>query len=745
MKPKNLIKQGNAYFRAASFQQAADCYKLVIANGFSEPLLAMARFNLALMQRRLGVSFDDSPKPLGHTAYTLELVESFARASRSRDASMALAILRRLSTVGDPDTLSKTEVLSKIRSVLQRASDQSILNDYLSGIQALFNRGVRARIIFQGEGILLLRQKQFDAAKKTWARYIEQYSEPTNRQEPFLKLHARANPPPFKTIKKHLSFDVKANTKICVYTAMFGGYDAINTPLTLSEDIDFICFSDGPVDAKGWRVIVVDPLDLDSIQANRYYKINPHLVLPGYDFSLYIDGNILVAGMLDKLATSLAVHGVPFAAFRHPERDDIYTEIEAILSSCRTSSVDIIDQLEFFHQQAAPRYSGQIEACFLWRSHHDQRVRDLMEAWWTVFLQYGARDQALLAYLMASGHLKPVVISGKFGTTRESDFAVKLPHLHLLETQAAATALHQADHIEEVPRSKKFATCRKRVAWVYSKKHQNVASTLMRGKQLQELVKRGAPTLETAYVERQEAKLLSGWTLIFTKGALKETSSEELLALRNRNNRILADFVDDPVRLDIVDAVDGLVAASIRQLIWCRRTVAHRPTFHITHHVDQRIRPATFERKTARVGYFGELVNAAYSGDLSGYVDFVSVDTKISSDDWVSFLANYGYHYAVRNRRPIDGFKPFLKGFTAAHSGACIITSKCEGDALFYLTAEYPYLVDSHQAEAVKTIVQKAKESFGSEEWKFAQEIMGEVRRRSSDEQVVKEVLNALQ
>ena len=85
----------------------------------------------------------------------------------------------------------------------------------------------------------------------------------------------------------------------------------------------------------------------------------------------------------------------------------------------------------------------------------------------------------------------------------------------------------------------------------------------------------------------------------------------------------------------------------------------------------------------------------------------------------------------MRNRRPIDGLKPFLKGFTAAHFRSNIIVPKLEGDAIYYLSADYPYLLEDESFQSVLKMIARVKASFGSEEWYRGLEIMESVRRRS--------------
>ena len=86
---------------------------------------------------------------------------------------------------------------------------------------------------------------------------------------------------------------------IVVYTAIFGDYDTLFTPQT-SPNCDFICFSDKKIKAKGWQVRVVTPAYEDSTRNARMYKVLPHRYLGSYDVSVWVDGNILIRGDIEK-------------------------------------------------------------------------------------------------------------------------------------------------------------------------------------------------------------------------------------------------------------------------------------------------------------------------------------------------------------------------------------------------------------------------------------------------------------
>ena len=82
--------------------------------------------------------------------------------------------------------------------------------------------------------------------------------------------------------------------KIAVYTSIFGGKDLLKENQFLSNDLDYICFTDREVSSKTWKVITKKPTHSDPCRSAKAFKILPHKFLPEYDYSVWIDGNFIV-------------------------------------------------------------------------------------------------------------------------------------------------------------------------------------------------------------------------------------------------------------------------------------------------------------------------------------------------------------------------------------------------------------------------------------------------------------------
>jgi hypothetical protein len=339
--------------------------------------------------------------------------------------------------------------------------------------------------------------------------------------------------------------------------------------------------------------------------------------------------------------------------------------------------------------------------------------------------------------------IRPVVLPDYLGSSRNNDFFCKLPHKR--------TALEIEWENAAQWRAKEKATCwhgksrlaahrRRSLTWICRDKFKAVASTLMRGHQISEMAKLRIAGADVSYVDESHLGAQFDSVLILTKGFLREASVDELAGLKKQGNTICADYLDDPVRNELHEFVDVYIAASITQFLHYSKHFAGKLVHMITHHADPRLNGIKGPDDYCNIGYFGEIANARYASELQGTIDFCLTDTKVAGEGWVPRLRHCNVHYAVRKFRAIDGFKPFLKGFTAAQCHSNIIVPRDESDVRYYLGSDYPYILNDGSLNSVLEMIDYAKTSFGGREWQRGLEIMTSVRQRCDPAQIEREI-----
>lgn len=191
--------------------------------------------------------------------------------------------------------------------------------------------------------------------------------------------------------------------RLLVYTCVFGGYDRIFPPIFLDRAFDYIAITDDPqLKVHGWRPHLVDTSAFGSARsANRYYKMLGHRILPGYEASIYVDGNIRLLGQLQHLISDFQKTGAALGAFPHPTRKDIAGEAEACVASGKVDDAARLRlELECYLADGFTDKQGLIEATVLLKNHSHPALDAAMELWWALFERYESRDQISLPYVI---------------------------------------------------------------------------------------------------------------------------------------------------------------------------------------------------------------------------------------------------------------------------------------------------------------------------------------------------------
>jgi lipopolysaccharide biosynthesis glycosyltransferase len=194
-------------------------------------------------------------------------------------------------------------------------------------------------------------------------------------------------------------------TKV-VYTCITNNYNQLMQPYSIDPEWDYVCFTDCEDLLRSERVgiwkirkIVVD--DLDYSRINRWHKVNPHLLFPEYQESLYLDGNInIISRYIYETVRSTKS---PMLFSRHFSRNCAYEEIRALLASRRISEENknlITIQRDIYEANNFPKNYGLSENNVIYRKHHIDIVKSVMTQWWAWLRDFSSRDQASLAYVL---------------------------------------------------------------------------------------------------------------------------------------------------------------------------------------------------------------------------------------------------------------------------------------------------------------------------------------------------------
>ncbi|MCQ2168260.1 MAG: DUF616 domain-containing protein [Bacteroidales bacterium] len=186
--------------------------------------------------------------------------------------------------------------------------------------------------------------------------------------------------------------------RIAIYTCIIGGYDILRQPASVQEGFDFICFvgkGETHPDMDGvWQIRELPFSFGDAALDSRYPKMHPHELLPEYECSVWVDGNIEICdSTLFRAAVIKQSAGVKFSGVSHPSRDCVYEEARKCRDMKYFSYLQLARIWAFLAMHRFPRHYGMYEANLMFRRHNDPDIIRFDEMWWQKVLHFCRRDQ----------------------------------------------------------------------------------------------------------------------------------------------------------------------------------------------------------------------------------------------------------------------------------------------------------------------------------------------------------------
>ena len=203
---------------------------------------------------------------------------------------------------------------------------------------------------------------------------------------------------------------IAKKAKRAVYTAIFGEYDTLQ-PINFRSSIDFYVFTDNrELSVRGWRTVLVEPhskiMSRGASMANRHVKMHPHIYLPSYEQTIYVDGNIKVLKnpelLYDKYLSNFDISLPP-----HPERADVFEELKVCFEYKKITQYDydLIAKKIKTYKQLFPNVGAMTENNVILR-RKSNNVNKAMKKWWHETEQGVVRDQISLPYVLKASDLK---------------------------------------------------------------------------------------------------------------------------------------------------------------------------------------------------------------------------------------------------------------------------------------------------------------------------------------------------
>lgn len=204
-----------------------------------------------------------------------------------------------------------------------------------------------------------------------------------------------------------LSTDNHIMGRIVVYTAIFNDYDWLKDPVVVSDGVDYICYTDSDhIKSDIWKIVKVNANGQSPSLLNRKIKLlYPYTELKDYDYSLYVDGSIMIKGDVNDFLGKYLPQNPILMNFRHPHNDCIYEEIRRCIQQGRGNPDKLLEQYARYEKEGVPAQYGLSDNKILLRDNHSEFGKQMMEEWYDQVLRYSGRDQVCLSYILFRHHL----------------------------------------------------------------------------------------------------------------------------------------------------------------------------------------------------------------------------------------------------------------------------------------------------------------------------------------------------
>ncbi len=212
------------------------------------------------------------------------------------------------------------------------------------------------------------------------------------------------------------------NEDCVVYTSLIGEHEGLNSQKYIKDsNLRHICFTDDKnLSSKEWEMIYVEKIfPNDLYRSQRNLKVRPHLILPKYKYSLYIDNTVLLKRRSEEFI-KMIIHNQnikedePFFCLPYHSQFNLINEFNACLNNNLDDRARIYEQLNSYMRTYVlglkkKAYWGAI----LFRSHNHKDIKKLSEIWFAHICRYSRRDQLSIIHssLQANIELKGFILN----------------------------------------------------------------------------------------------------------------------------------------------------------------------------------------------------------------------------------------------------------------------------------------------------------------------------------------------
>jgi hypothetical protein len=163
-----------------------------------------------------------------------------------------------------------------------------------------------------------------------------------------------------------------------------------------------------------WELRQIPDITDDKLRLSRYPKMHPHILLPEYDYSIYIDAKVNITNQkLYDVFNNKMQKGVILSGIKHPERHCVYEEFFSVYHLRKETNLKLLKkEYKYIMRHQMPNNMGLYDACVILRKHNDKRIIFQNEMWWLMYNVFSKRDQLCYTFTLWSNNIQIDYLEG---------------------------------------------------------------------------------------------------------------------------------------------------------------------------------------------------------------------------------------------------------------------------------------------------------------------------------------------
>lgn len=213
------------------------------------------------------------------------------------------------------------------------------------------------------------------------------------------------------------------NAKVAVYTCIIpNNYTTLKPPLFINPNRDEVHYwaildeSLGGID-PWWELIIKRDEALTPRQDLQWYRMHSHVLLPEYDYVIWMDGCVRLKVDPLELVRVLKASGKNVLFGAHPWRTSSYQEGRICAEFNSQNRVAIETQMDRYKREGLPEDFGLVAATVFVRDNKEEFTCNFFDLWYkeTMLLGSSPRNQISFGFAAFKTELNYLALEMKWG------------------------------------------------------------------------------------------------------------------------------------------------------------------------------------------------------------------------------------------------------------------------------------------------------------------------------------------